>query len=262
MAIIGAILGDISGSQYEFDRPKDFDWINCELFTEKCTFTDDTVMSLAVKMAIDTGRDYAECMRALGKEYPYCGFGGMFYNWVLDDNSKPYGSYGNGSAMRVSYVADAFTDLSDVQREAEKTALVSHNHLEGIKGAVVTATCIWMAKNGKSKQEIYDYVLSEYPVEAYPWSIAKSLEEIRDDYKWNETCQGSVPVAMRCFYESDSYISFLRNVFSLPCDTDTLAAIGGGVAEEFYGKTGLKNEKIMEHYLDQRLSGILGSGWY
>lgn len=149
--------------------------------------------------------------------------------------------------------------LIDLQkRMAEATAAVSHNHPEGIKGAVVTAICIWMARNGKSKQEIYDYVLKQYPKADYEYSIAYSIDEIRPRYKWNESCQGSVPAAMRCFYESSDYESFIRNVFSLECDSDTFGAIAGGVAEEFYGGFGsIDAEGILKKYLTPELYEIL-----
>ena len=255
MSIVGAIIGDIAGSQFEFDRCKDPD--KCELFTEQCDFTDDTVMSLAVKYAIDNKIPFGDAMRRIGQKYQFCGYGGKFYSWMFSLNPRPYNSFGNGSAMRVSYVADHYNDLKDVQKVAKETALPTHNHPEGIRGAVVTATCIWMAKNGKGKQEIYDYVLFEYPEDKYKYSISRSIEELVPAYKWNETCQGSVPVAMRCFYESDSYESFLRNLFRLDCDTDTLAAIGGSVAEEFYKGTGLNNKEILNRYLDDSLLSIL-----
>ena len=160
--------------------------------------------------------------------------------------------------MRVSFVGEYYDDFDEMQLEAKATAAVSHNHPEGIKGAVVTATCIWMAKHGKSKQEIYDYVLREYPPEDYEYSIAYSLEELRPRYRWNETCQGSVPAAMRCFFESTDYESFMRNVISLNCDTDTFGAIAGGVAEEFYyGFGDLDVERILEECLDDYLNMIL-----
>lgn len=257
MAIIGAILGDIAGSQYEYDRPENLDWRSCELFTEECDFTDDTVMSLAVKYAIDTNTDFMTSMRNIGQNYPLCGYGNTFFEWIFCTNPKPYNSFGNGSAMRVSYIGEYFEDINDVIKYAELSAKVSHSHPEGIKGAITTAVCVWMAKHNKSKQEIYDYVLSQYPTSKYSFSIDKDLKYLEEKYSWDVKCMTSVPVAMRCFYESDSYESFLRNVFRLNCDMDTLCAIGGGVAEEYYGKTGFKNRKILEYYLDERLLGIL-----
>ena len=259
MAIIGAVLGDIAGSQYEYDRPKDLDYKNCELFTEECSFTDDTVMSLAIKSAIDTDKDYQESMRAIGKRYPVCGYGRHFFDWIFCTNPRPYNSFGNGSAMRVSYIGEHFEDIADVRAEAEKSAAVSHNHPEGIKGAVVTASCVWMAKHGATKEEIYDYVRKEYPLSRYSFGIERDMGYLRSNYTWDVTCMTSVPVAMRCFYESQDYISFIRNVFSLNCDCDTLCAIGGGVAEEYYKKTGLKNDKILKAYLDDDLYRIITS---
>ena len=145
MSIVGAILGDISGSQYEFHRT--YDPENCPMFTERCRFTDDTVMTLAIKYAIDHQMPYEEAMHLVGKKYPHCGYGYRFYSWMLNDEKKPYNSWGNGSAMRVSYIGEYFDKLEDVQREAAESAKVTHNHPEGIKGAVVTATCIWMARH-------------------------------------------------------------------------------------------------------------------
>lgn len=155
-------------------------------------------------------------------------------------------------------MGDFYEDYDEMQVMAAKTAEVSHNHPEGIKGAVVTATCIWMARRGKSKQEIYDYVLSEYPVDFYEYSIGNSLDDIRPRYKWNESCQGSVPAAMRCFYESTDYESFMRNIYSLPCDSDTFGAIAGGVAEEFYHGFGdIDAEGILKKHLTDDLYEIL-----
>ncbi len=257
MAVIGSILGDIAGSQFEFADILDRDWQKCELFTEKSMFTDDTVMTLAVKSALDNGRDYREEMLRIGTMYPYCGYGGRFFNWMFGNHAgEPYGSYGNGSAMRVSYIGEYYEDLEKVKEEAVKTAIVSHDHPEGIKGAVVVATCVWMAAHDKEKQEIYDYVLSMYPPNEYRYS-GKSLKDLREDYKEDVSCMTSIPAAARCFYESESYISFLRNTFSFVNDTDTFGAMFGGVAEEYYGTTGLKDEKILRHYLDKCLLGIL-----
>ncbi|SEM19577.1 ADP-ribosylglycohydrolase [Butyrivibrio sp. ob235] len=160
--------------------------------------------------------------------------------------------------MRTSYIGEAFDTYEEMQRKAADVAAVSHNHPEGIKGAVVTSTCIWMARHGSSKQDIYDYVLAEYPTKDYEYSIGYSLDEIRTRYKWNESCQGSVPAAMRCFYESTDYESFIRNIYSLPCDSDTFGAIAGGVAEEFYGGFGdVAVDQLLEEYITKELYEIL-----
>ena len=258
MAIKGAVLGDILGSQYEFGRPADLDWKNVPLLSKGASFTDDSVMILAIKKALVTVADLVETMVDVGRRYPDCGYGGAFYRWILGNDHSPYNSWGNGSAMRVAFVGEYFDDYDEMQDMAAKTAAVSHDHPEGIKGAVVTATCIWMAKHGKSKQEIYDYVLSEYPVEEYQYSIGFSLDELRPRYKWDVSCQGSVPAAMCCFYESTDYESFMRNIYSLPCDSDTFGAIAGGVAEEFYHGFGdIDAEGILKQYLTDELYEIL-----
>ena len=259
MAIWGAVLGDILGSQYEFDRPKDLDWEHVPLLSDRGVgFTDDTVMLLAIKKAMNHGRNFVETMVDVGRRYPYCGYGSRFYYWIHKDDHRPYGSWGNGSAMRVAYVGEFYEDYDRMQEVAAKTAAVSHDHPEGIKGAVVTATCVWMAAHGKSKQEIYDYVLKEYPPEVYPFSIDKDLEYLRKHYKWTEKCSDTVPAAMRCFYESTDYESFIRNVFSLECDSDTFGAIAGGVAEEFYHGFGdLDAKGIVKKYLSKELWEIL-----
>jgi len=254
MAVTGAIIGDIMGSLFEFDQCENYE--GTELLTENCMFTDDTVMTLAIKKALLEGKDMVKTVREVGQKHPLCGYGGKFEEWMFSENPKPYGSFGNGSAMRVSFVGEYYEDLEEVKKMAEKTAEFSHNHPEGIKGAVVTAVCIWMAKHGKTKQEIYDYVLEMYPAEKYEWNITVPLSKLQKDYKWDVTCQGSVPVAMRCFFESDSYISFIRNVISFYCDSDTLCCIGGGVAEEYYHSTGFDDELIMTGFLTDDLYEI------
>ena len=259
MAVKGAVLGDILGSQYEFGRPKDLDWKHVPLIIGlPMSFTDDTVMTLAVKKAIQEKKDFVDSMVELGRKYPDCGFGGNFYYWITTDDHAPYQSWGNGSAMRTAYIGEAIEDYDEMQETAAKAAAVSHDHPEGIKGAVVTSTCIWMAKHGCTKQEIYDYVLREYPKKKYKYSIGYSLDEMRPRYEWDVSCQGSVPAAMRCFYESTDYESFIRNIFSLPCDSDTFGAIAGGVAEEFYHGFGtIDADSILKEYLDEYLWKLL-----
>lgn len=259
MAIIGAVLGDISGSQYEFDimRPKNLDYNTCSLFTKKCRFTDDTVMSIATKAALRKNLSFADTYREFGRKYPYVGYGAMFDEWIKKDNKGAYNSFGNGSAMRCSYIGEFFGNKEDVIFFAKKSAECTHNHPEGIKGAVVTAVCVYMARKGASKTEIFEYAKREYPKEYYRYSVEYSLNEIRSVYQWDVTCQGSVPVAIRCFLESEDYESFLRNAYSLPCDLDTICAIGGGIAEEYYKGTGLDVDSILLKYLDKYLYSIL-----
>ncbi len=259
MAVKGAVLGDILGSQYEFARPKDLDWKNVPLISNlPIRFTDDSVMTLAIKRALMEGSDLIETMVKEGRKYPFCGYGGRFYSWIFSEDHRPYNSWGNGSAMRTSYIGEAYDDYDEMLRTAVEVAALSHDHPEGIKGAVVASTCIWMARHGMSRQEIYDYVLKQYPASDYKYSIAYSLDEIRPRYEWDVSCQGSVPVAMRCFYESTDYESFIRNIFSLDCDSDTFGAIAGGVAEEFYGGFGSVDANgILSEYLDEYLMDMV-----
>ena len=259
MAIKGAILGDILGSQYEFNRPQNLEWWHVPIYNrEACSFTDDTVMTLAIKKAIEENTDLVKTMVEIGRKYPYSGYGGNFYRWIIGEDHSPYNSWGNGSAMRVAFVGEYYEDYEEMQQMAAKTAKVSHNHPEGVKGAIVTATCIWMARHGKSKEEIYDYVLQEYPKRKYEYSIGYSLKQIRPRYRWGVSCQESIPAAMRCFYESVDYESFVRNIYSLPCDSDTFGAIAGGVAEEFYGGFGtIPAEEILKEKLTDELYRIM-----
>ena len=257
MAIVGAILGDIAGSQYEFQRPKNLNWKKCELFTDNCYFTDDTVMTLATKLAVKNGISFADSYRKLGRKYPNAGYGGMFDSWLRWDDEKPYNSFGNGSAMRCSYIGEHFNTEKEVIEWATKSAECTHNHPEGIKGAVVTSMCIYMARTGASKAEIFNYVKTQYPMDFYKYSVEYELDEYRDTYRWDVTCQGSVPVAIRCFLDSEDFESFLRNVYSIPCDMDTLCAIGGGIAEEFYHGTGFDEEWLLRNYLDEDLYKIV-----
>jgi len=257
MAIIGSIIGDIAGSVIEFGKPKDYNPKTAKLFTDDNEFTDDTVLSIATKYAIENARygvpDYAGAYHEFGLKYPYCGYGEMFMDWLESDNPLPYGSYGNGSAMRVSYIADYYSGFGEIKRQAERSAECTHNHEEGIKGAMVAATCIWVAKNGTRKDDVLRFGKRFYPKSEYPYSCEYSLDELREFYKWDATCQGSVPLAIRCIYEADNYEEFLRNVFSVDCDADTVACIGGGIAEELFDGTGFDNKEILEKYLPEEL---------
>ena len=257
MGIIGAILGDISGSQYEFMRNQNPNWKTCELFTDNCNFTDDSVMTLATKLAIKENIPFDKAYRELGNKYPNAGYAGMFYTWLHCPNQKDYNSFGNGSAMRCSFIAEHFNTEKEVINWATKSSICTHSHFQGVKGAIVTSMCAFMAKQGASKQEIYKYASKHYPKEDYKYSVEYSISEYRDNYKWDVTCQGSVPVAIRCFLESENYESFLRNVHSIPCDMDTICAIGGGIAEEFYKSTGLDEEYWLKKYLDKYLYDLV-----
>jgi len=257
MAIIGAILGDIAGSRWEFGRPKDLDWKHIDLFTDDCFFTDDTVLTVATKYALLNNIPFADAYHKFGNDYPNCSYGSSFHTWLHFEDKKPYNSFGNGSAMRVSPVVDLSKTHAQVISRADFSAKCTHNHPEGVKGAGVTAACGWMAKSGASKKEIEEYVSRQYSAEKYRFPVSISLKELRERYRWDVTCQGSVPVAIRCFLDSEDYESFLRNVLSLTCDTDTLCAIGGGIAEEYYHGTGFDEDILLRKYLDENLYMIV-----
>ena len=235
--MLGAILGDIVGSPYEFDhnnyKHKDF-----PLLSEKSHFTDDTVMTAAVAVGLIDGKGLPErtfCavqheMRFWGHEYPHAGYGGMFRRWLHAENPNPYGSFGNGSAMRVSAAGWLFDTLDKTLEMAKVTAEVTHNHPEGIKGAQATAAVIFLARTGHSKPEIKQYV-----EQTFGYDLNRTCDEIRPTYHHVETCQETVLEAIIAFLESVSFEDALRNAVSLGGDSDTLACITGGIAEAFYG---------------------------
>lgn len=232
--MLGAIIGDIVGSRFEWNniKTKDFDFL-----TYKCFVTDDSIMSLGVAKAVcECNGDYSvlsekavKYMQEIGRPYPLCGYGGMFRQWMYSDDPKPYGSYGNGAAMRVSACGFAASSLEEAVDLSRKVTEVTHNHPEGIKGAEATAVAIYLAKNGSSILEIRDYINANY----YPMNF--TLDGIRDSYEFNETCQDTVPQAIMAFLESESFEDAIRNAISIGGDSDTLAAITGGVAEAYYG---------------------------
>ena len=236
--MIGAILGDIIGSPYEFDRgskSKEF-----PLFSKYSTFTDDTVMTIAVCRAFldvkpDSSDDLIlksveENLRKFGKMYPNAGYGGMFSRWLRNPDMKAYNSYGNGSAMRVSSVAWLFDNIEDVRNAARLSALVTHNHIEGIKGAEATASAIFLARTGHSKAEIKEYIEREFA-----YKLNRTCDEIRPNYRHTETCMETVPEAITAFLEGESFEDVIRTAVSLGGDCDTLTAIAGSIAEGFYG---------------------------
>ena len=225
--MLGAIAGDIIGSAYEFHSTKNY---NFELFTPQSTPTDDSILTIAVADCILNGKKYTETFKYYGREYPYGGYGGMFHRWLGSSSSEPYNSYGNGSAMRVSPVGFAFDTLKDVLAEAEKSAAVTHNHPEGIKGAQAVAAAIFLARKGQSKAEIRDYIET-----TFDYNLVRTLDDIRPHYKFDETCQGSVPESIIAFLESESYEDAVRKAVSLGGDADTMGCIAGGIAEAFYG---------------------------
>ena len=232
----GAILGDIIGSPYEFDmgdKSKEF-----PLFSSRSTFTDDSVMTIAVADAFmrpaksdeDIRRNLISAMQHYGRLFPDAGYGGMFRHWLRSNNPQPYGSYGNGSAMRVSSTAWLFDDLDTVRHMARLSAEVSHNHPEGIKGAEAVASAIYLARTGSSKDDIHAYMDKEFE-----YSLVLTCDEIRPNYHHVESCQETVPEAITAFLEGESFEDVIRTAVSLGGDCDTLTAIAGSIAEGFYG---------------------------
>ena len=234
----GAILGDIIGSPYEFDRgskTKDF-----PLFSGRSEFTDDTVMTIAVadaflpvqpEMEDDIIRQRVVAkMQKYGRLYPHAGYGGRFRRWLRDRHPQPYNSWGNGSAMRVSSVGWLFDDLDTVRKMARLSAEVTHNHPEGIKGAEATASAIYLARTGSTKAEIKAYIEAHFQ-----YDLSRTCDEIRPDYSHVESCQETVPEAVTAFLEGESFENVIRTAVSLGGDCDTLTCIAGSIAEAYYG---------------------------
>ena len=224
--MIGAIAGDVIGSVYEFSGSRDEDF---PMFDLDAIFTDDTVMTVAIADAILNGGAYADSMRKWGKAYPDAGYGRMFYRWVLGEKSGPYGSFGNGSAMRVSPVGFAFDTEKAVLEEAKRSAECTHNHPEGIKGAQATAFAIFLGRQGASKVTIRKEI-----TQRFGYDLNRRLADIRLRHRMDETCQGTVPVCLIAFFESTDYEAAIRKAIAIGGDTDTQGAITGGIAQGFY----------------------------
>ncbi len=224
--MIGAIAGDIIGSVYEHHNIKTADFV---LFSPNSTFTDDTVLTVAVADCILHSKDYAPILREYGRRYPNRGYGGTFYHWLHSDTMGPYESFGNGSAMRVSPVGFAFDTADDVIAEAKRSAEVTHNHPEGIKGAQSVATAVFMCRTGATKEEIRSYLET-----VFGYDLNRTLDHIRPAYSFDVTCQGSVPEAIIAFLESTDYEDAVRKAISLGGDSDTIACITGGIAQAYY----------------------------
>lgn len=234
----GAILGDMIGAPYEFDRgnkTKDF-----EMFNDRVCFTDDSVMTIAVADALmrisndadddDVKMAVIQSMQKWGKKYPRAGYGQRFFFWLGKKNPQPYGSWGNGSAMRVSSVGWLYNSLEETRRYARLTAEVTHNHPEGIKGAEAVASAIFMARNGASKEEIKKYIIQEFD-----YDLSRTCDEIRPGYHHIESCQETVPEALTAFMEGADFEDVVRTAVSLGGDCDTLTCIAASIAEAFYG---------------------------
>jgi ADP-ribosyl-[dinitrogen reductase] hydrolase len=266
--LIGAIIGDIVGSRFEFNNHRSKKFI---LFTDKCKVTDDSIMTLAVAKAImETEKNlklssnssvnnyyYYELLKSMtirymqeiGRKYPYCGYGGMFGRWIFSDNPKPYNSFGNGAAMRISPVGFIAAAEDEAKKLSETVTAVTHNHKEGIKGAEATVISIYLAKNGASKEDIRQKINENY------YYMNLTIDAIRDTYEFNETCQVTVPQAIVAFLESNSFEDAIRTAISVGGDSDTLAAITGSIAEAYYGVPEDIKEKALT-YLDEGLRSI------
>lgn len=262
--MLGAIIGDIVGSIYEFNNIKTKDF---PFFSDKCFFTDDSVMTLAVADALMNGgesENFIQSFSHFASLYPNANYGSLFKTWLNSKDKKPYKSYGNGSAMRVSPCAwvlppsDSDKDAREVEHLAEVSASVTHNHPDGIKGAVATTYAIYIMRYASSigKIDTYKGFLKEKIEKRFSYDLSKTLDEIRPTYRFNETCQGTIPPSIIAFLESTSFEDAIRNAISLGGDSDTLAAITGSIAEAAYG---IPNTiKYKSHsFLDENMLDIL-----
>ncbi len=247
--MLGAIIGDIVGSVYEFgsDKTKHF-----PLFSPGCSPTDDSLMTMAVGVtcvSADTHNEsefkhtLALMMREIGRQYPDAGYGDRFFDWLMSDTMEPYGSYGNGSAMRVSPVAYVAKTLNEAETLARWSAEVTHDHPEGVKGAQAVAAAIYLAREGCDKDEIRAYIEEKY------YDLDFTLEEIRPSYRYDVTCMGSVPQAVVCFLEAEDFEDAVRNAISLGGDGDTIGAMAGAIAEAYFGVPDALQEEAMK-YMD------------
>jgi ADP-ribosylglycohydrolase len=247
--MLGAIAGDIIGSAHEYSgiKTKDF-----PLFSAGSEFTDDSVLTIAVADAILKGCPYIDSIREIGRLYPDCGYGGSFYNWLFADDPTPYNSWGNGSAMRVSAVGFAFESIEEVMEEAKKTAEITHNHPEGIKGAQATAVSVFLARKKEDKETIKTKITA-----LFKYDLDRKIDDIRTFYRYDISCQGTVPEAIIAFLESISFEDAIRNAVSLGGDADTLACITGGIAHAYYRRVPKEIEDTVLETLDSRLKEIL-----
>ena len=239
--IIGAIAGDIIGSVYEWHNVKTTDF---DLFSRKSTFTDDSVLTLATMDALLHKKNYAETYLLFGRKYPGKDYGAHFRSWIHSENPQPYESWGNGSAMRVSPVGWYGNSIEEVMAEAKKSAEVTHNHPEGIKGAQSTAVAVYMARMGKTKDEIKQFITN-----TFQYDLDQKIDDIRPDYEFDVSCQGSVPQAIIAFLESTDFENAVRLAVSIGGDSDTIACITGGIAEAYY--------KVVPDYIIEKVLKLL-----
>ena len=249
--MFGAVIGDIVGSRFEFDhahKDKAF-----EFWHETCAFTDDTVCTAAVADILMNDLEPAPVLQTWCRDYPDRGYGGRFWEWVWDDPHRAYHSYGNGAAMRVSPAAYLNrADLDAALRDARRVTAITHDHPEGIKGALATTHAVWLALNDHAAADIRGVVELEYG-----YDLSASVDQIRPEYAFNETCQETVPQALTCALESRDVEDAIRNAISIGGDSDTVAAIAGALAEALHGLDAALIETACEKYLDARISDVL-----
>jgi len=225
--MLGAIIGDIIGSRFERFNYKGK---NFELFHESCKMTDDSILTLAVADAYMNNRDYAVAIKEYGRENPLAGYGGSFVGWLDSPDSKPYNSWGNGSAMRVSALSWLIDDMAILMYEAKKSADVTHNHPEGVKGAQAIAAAVLLARSKKDKTFIKDYIENQFG-----YNLNRTVKSLVETYEFDVSCQGSVPEAIICFLESIDFEDCIRTAISIGGDSDTIASMSGAIAEAYYG---------------------------
>jgi ADP-ribosylglycohydrolase len=252
--MLGAIAGDVIGSVYEGKKA----WRSIRtpafepLFADTARFTDDTVLTVAVAESILHGIDLVDLLKEYGRAYPQAGYGGSFKSWVASEDREPYNSWGNGSAMRVSPVGFAYPGLDEVLLRARWTAEVTHNHPEGIKGAQAVAAAIFLARTGNGKGRIRDFIEKKFGYDLTP-----TIEDIRPSYRFDVSCQGSVPQAIIAFLDSTDFESAVRLAVSLGGDADTIACMAGGIAQAYYGGVPVEIREQTLRRLDERLRQVV-----
>jgi len=251
--MFGAIVGDIAGSTYEHAN---FKFESCEIFRADSRFTDDTVLTLATADHFVFGESYRDSYRRFGRNYPYAGYGGNFFRWMLSDNPLPYHSCGNGSAMRASPIAWAVNDLSEALQEAKQSAVVTHDHPNGIKGAQALVASVFLARQGAGKDAIRTYIATNFA-----YNLERSLASIRPAYRFDVSCEASVPEAIIAFLESNSFEDALRKAISLGGDSDTIASITGAIAHAHYGSIPEWMTAYCLRLLDPAQRSILNDFW-
>ena len=246
--MIGAIAGDIIGSVYEWNniKTKQFD-----LFSPRCHFTDDSILTIALADSILTGASYSDNLKKFYHLYPNGGYGGSFHSWAQSEGAEPYNSWGNGAAMRISPAGYAYNDLDTVLQRAAEFTSVTHSHPEGIKGGQATAAAIFLARTGKSKIEIREFIETRFQ-----YDLSRHVDDIRPTYTFDVSSQGTVPQAIRAFIDSTDFEDAIRTAVSLGGDTDTLACITGGIAQAFYGGVPALIVSRVYGILDGRLGKI------